>query len=153
MNIITLLEMAADAFPDRIAIVSDGRRMDYAALLAAVQKAAAEVQKSGAKHVAHLAVSSPAAPIALFAAALAGVPYVPLNYRLTADELSALIARIEPAMLIADAQQAVRIRISPANSLVDRERFVDRVLAAGPAPVLPVADGSVAVQLFTSGTT
>ena len=62
MNIITLLEMAADAFPDRIAIVSDGRRIDYAALLAAVQKGAADVQKNGAEYVAHLAVSSPAAP-------------------------------------------------------------------------------------------
>jgi long-chain acyl-CoA synthetase len=153
MNIITLLEMAADVFPDRIAIASDGRRIDYAALLAAVQKGAADVQKNGAKYVAHLAVSSPAAPIALFAAALAGVPYVPLNYRLTADELSVLIARIEPAMLIADEQYAARIRISSANSFVDREQFVDRVLAAGPAPVLQVADGSVAVQLFTSGTT
>jgi acyl-CoA synthetase (AMP-forming)/AMP-acid ligase II len=153
MNIITLLEMAADAFPDRIAIVSDGRRIDYTALLAAVQKAAAEVQENGARYVAHLAVSSPAAPIALFAAALAGVPYVPLNYRLTADELSVLIARIEPAMLIADEQYAASTRISSASSFVERERFVDRVLAASPAPVLPVADGSVAVQLFTSGTT
>jgi long-chain acyl-CoA synthetase len=153
MNIITLLEMAADTFPDRIAIVSEGRRIDYAALLAAVQKAAAEVQENGAKYVAHLAVSSPAAPIALFAAALAGVPYVPLNYRLTADELSVLIARIEPAMLIADEQYAGRIRISSAKSFVDRGQFVDRVLAASPAPVLEVADGSVAVQLFTSGTT
>ncbi|HEY3654389.1 MAG TPA: AMP-binding protein [Steroidobacteraceae bacterium] len=153
MNIITLLEMAADAFPDRIAIASDGRRIDYRALLAAVQKAAAEVQEIGARYVAHLAVSSPAAPIALFAAALAGVPYVPLNYRLTADELSVLIARIEPAMLIADEQYAASIRISSANSFVEREQFVDRVLAASPAPVLPAADGSVAVQLFTSGTT
>jgi acyl-CoA synthetase (AMP-forming)/AMP-acid ligase II len=145
--------MAADAFPDRIAIASDGRRIDYRALLAAVQKAAAEVQENGARYVAHLAVSSPAAPIALFAAALAGVPYVPLNYRLTADELSVLIARIEPAMLIADEQYAASIRISSVNSFVEREQFVDRVLAASPAPVLPAADGSVAVQLFTSGTT
>src|ERR1700736_6010136 len=153
MNIITLLEMSADTFPDRIAIVSDGRRIDYAALLAAVQNAAAEVQETGAEYVAHLAVSSPAAPIALFAAALAGVPYVPLNYRLTADELSVLIARLEPAMLIADEQYAARIRISAANRWVDRGRFVDRVLTAGAAPIFEVADGSVAVQLFTSGTT
>lgn len=153
MNIITLLEMAAGTFPDRIAIVSEGRRIDYAGLLAAVQKAAAEVRENGAKYVAHLAVSSPAAPIALFAAALAGVPYVPLNYRLTADELSVLIARIEPAMLIADGQHAERIRISSASSFVDRGQFVDRVLAAGPAPVLQAGDGTVAVQLFTSGTT
>jgi long-chain acyl-CoA synthetase len=153
MNIITLLEMATDAFPDRIAIVSDGRRIDYTALLAAVQKAAAEVQESGARYVAHLAVSSPAAPIALFAAALAGVPYVPLNYRLTVDELSVLIARIEPAMLIADDQYGARIRISSATDVVDRRQFVDRVLAASPMPVLQAAEGSVAVQLFTSGTT
>jgi long-chain acyl-CoA synthetase len=153
MNIITLLEMAADAFPDRIALVSDGRRLDYAALLAAVYNTAADVPGSGVRYVAHLAVFSPAAPIALFAAALAGVPYVPLNYRLTADELSALIARIEPALLIADAPYAARIRVSSVNRIVDREQFLERALAADRAPVLPPADESVAVQLFTSGTT
>src|ERR1700674_2876442 len=99
MNIITLLEMAADAFADRIAVVGDGHRLDYAALLAAVHNSAADVHRGGARYVAHLAVSSPPARIALFAAALAGVPYVPLNYRLTADKLSPLIARIEPALL------------------------------------------------------
>jgi len=153
MNIITLLEMAADAFPERIALVSDGRRLDYATLLAAVHTTAADVHSSAARHVAHLAVSSPAAPIALFAAALAGVPYVPLNYRLTADELSALIARIEPALLIADAPYAARIRMSSTSRIVDRERFVERALAAARGPTLPAAEGPVAVQLFTSGTT
>lgn len=153
MNIITLLEMAADAFPDRIAIVSDGRRMDYAALLSAAQKAAADLRKKGVGYAGYLAVSSPAAPIALFGAALAGVPYVPLNYRLTADELSALIARIEPVMLIADEQYAATVRISSASSCVDRREFVDRLLAGGSAPVSPAADAAVAVQIFTSGTT
>ena len=36
-------------------------------------------------------------------AAMAGLPYVPLNYRLTDDQLSALIERIEPAFLITGA--------------------------------------------------
>ena len=49
MNIITLLEMAADAFPDRVALVSDGRRLDYAALLAAVYHTAGELQRSDAR--------------------------------------------------------------------------------------------------------
>jgi long-chain acyl-CoA synthetase len=153
MNIVTLLEMAAEAFPERVAIVCDGRRMDYASLLRAVQHAAADVRESDTRYVAHLAVASPAAPIALFAAALAGVPYVPLNYRLTAEELTGLIARLDRATLIADPQYVERIGLPPGSRYVDRAQFLDRVTRPGSRAASPPAEAGVAVQLFTSGTT
>ena len=38
--------------------------------------------------------------IALFGAALAGVPYCPLNYRLADEDLAALLGRISPALVV-----------------------------------------------------
>ena len=73
MKISLFLEMAADAEPERIALVCDGRRWPYAALLRAARGAAMLIRDSGCSHVALLDESSEAAPIALFGAALAGV--------------------------------------------------------------------------------
>ena len=74
MNIALLLEMAAEAAPDRIGLVCDGKRWSYAQLLAAARGAAALIEASGSSHVALLDESSDAAVVALFGAGLAGVP-------------------------------------------------------------------------------
>ena len=74
MNIALLLEMAADAAPDRIALVCDGKRWSYSELLAAARGAVEEIRTSGATHVALLDESSEAAVIGLIGAVLAGVP-------------------------------------------------------------------------------
>src|SRR5580704_11094095 len=102
MNISLLLQMAADTDPDRIGLVCDGRRWSYAALMRAAQGAAWSILDSGCTHVALLDESSEAAAIALFGSALAGIPYVPLNYRLADADLGALLGRIAPAYLIGD---------------------------------------------------
>ncbi|MDH4042756.1 MAG: AMP-binding protein, partial [Gammaproteobacteria bacterium] len=91
MNISLLLQMAADTWPDRIGLVCDGRRWSYGALLRAARGAAQNLSINGCAHVALLDESSEAAAIALFGAALAGVPYVPLNYRLADTDLAALL--------------------------------------------------------------
>src|SRR5260370_3587932 len=82
MNVSLVLEMAADAEPERIGLVCEGRRWSYRALLQAARGAAKHISTCGCSHVALLDESSEAAAVALFGAALAGVPYVPLNYRL-----------------------------------------------------------------------
>src|SRR5579864_644396 len=82
MNISLLLEMAAEAAPDRIGLVCDGKRWTYAELLSAARGAFELIEQSGAQYFALLDESSEAAVIALFGAALGGVPYCPLNYRL-----------------------------------------------------------------------
>ena len=74
MNLFTLLEMAADAMGDRVAISHGEHDLTYAELLVAARRAAARVRAAGATRLAYLAVNGPAAPVALFGAALAGVP-------------------------------------------------------------------------------
>src|SRR5512139_3404425 len=106
MNVTMLLEMAAAAHGDRVAVQCGGEVLRYEELLAASGAAARELQSRGAAHLALLDVSSLAAPVALFAAARAGLPYVPLNYRLTGGELDALLERIAPAALVPDPDRA-----------------------------------------------
>ena len=87
----------------------DGEVLRYEELFAASGAAARELQSSGAAHLALLDVASLAAPVALFAAARAGLPYVPLNYRLTGSELDALLERIAPAQLVTDPERAASL--------------------------------------------
>ncbi len=61
MNIALFLEMAAEAAPDRVGIVCDGRRWSYAELLAGARGAATLIRESGCAHVALLDESSEAA--------------------------------------------------------------------------------------------
>jgi long-chain acyl-CoA synthetase len=153
MNISMLLEMAADTYGDRIALTCADHRISYTELLAAARHVAAQVQGSGVSYLGHLAVSSPAAPIGLFAAAIAGVPYVPMNYRLTAEEISALLARIEPALLVADTDYVSKPTIPAGITVIDRGAFVADALSGGGAIDAVAGEEDVAVQLFTSGTT
>lgn len=150
MNLALFLEMAAEAAPDRIGLVCDGRRWSYADLLAGARGAAARILASGCTHVALLDESSEGAVLALFGAAIAGVPYCPLNYRLADADLAALLDRIKPALVIGNAKRAAAL--CAGNTTVSRADFTGEALAAtGPGEA---ADGDgIAIQLFTSGTT
>jgi acyl-CoA synthetase (AMP-forming)/AMP-acid ligase II len=145
--------MAADAEPDRIGLTCDGRNWSFAALWAAATGAARAITASGSSHVALLDTFSEAAPIALFGAALAGVPYCPLNYRLADEQIAALLARIEPALVIGDVARVERLAPKGGHRVLSREAFV-RQAEADPDPELESYDSEgIAVQLFTSGTT
>jgi acyl-CoA synthetase (AMP-forming)/AMP-acid ligase II len=155
MNISLLLEMAAEAAPDRVGLVCDGKRWTYAELLSAARGAFELIEQSGAQYVALLDESSEAAVIALFGAALAGVPYCPLNYRLADADLAALLERIAPALVIGDEERVARIAGDQGHTVYTREEF-----ALKAQEVAPQADDraydpgeGIAVQLFTSGTT
>ena len=154
MNLSLILQMADDAEPERIGLVCDGRRWSYSALLQAARGAAVNISASGAAHVALLDENSEAAAVALFGAAFAGIPYVPLNYRLADADLAALLNRIAPAFVVGDIGRVERL--SPNRGHVTRPRgaFVSEAERAEVAGDAEEVDGErIAVQLFTSGTT
>jgi len=154
MNIALLLEMAAQSEPDRIALVCDGKRWSYGELDQAARAACELIKASGAQQVALLDESSEAAVIALFGAALAGVPYCPLNYRLADADLAGLLDRITPALIVGDADRVRRISQSNDNTLYPRSEFTLAVMEArSDADTEYDAGEGVAIQLFTSGTT
>lgn len=155
MNVLMTLEMAAECHPERIAATCGERSITYGRMLEAARRAGARIRASGCRHVGFLDVNSLAAPVALYAAACAGLPYVPMNYRLTKPEIRALLQRIAPAWLVADPQLLEGIEVPDGFTVVDREQFLRDALdgehaAEEPAQADPAA---VAVQLFTSGTT
>lgn len=150
MNIALFLEMAADAAGERVGLVCDGRRWTYRELLAGARGAARMIRNSRCEHVALLDESSEAAVIALVGAALAGVPYCPLNYRLADADLAAQLGRIAPALVIGDAARGTAL--SEGNTTISRADFVAAALAESPLDAEGDGEG-VAIQLFTSGTT
>ncbi len=154
MNLIMLLEMAASGFGDRVALQNGDASITYDELYRAAGAAAAEIAASGAETVGLLDVNSLAVPIGLFAAAWAGVPFAPLNYRLTGAELDALVERIEPAYLITDDAHAEGLASRPRTTVVRRDEFIDKARAGEGTGAGPSADpDAIAVLLFTSGTT
>lgn len=153
MNIATILDMAAEAYGDRIGVVCGEQRLSYAELRNAAWNAAAAIKVSGASTVALLDVTSPAAAVALFAAAYAGVPYVPLNYRLTQTEINELLARVTPAYLVTSPDYAKLVDVQIGITLVDRDTFMSLPDINSEPPVPSDDPRVVAVQLFTSGTT
>jgi acyl-CoA synthetase (AMP-forming)/AMP-acid ligase II len=154
MNISMVLQMAADAEPERIGLVCQGRSWSYGELWRAMHGAAVRITQSGCSHVALLDENSEAAAIALFGAATAGLPYVPLNYRLADIDLAGLLQRIAPAYLVGDVQRIKRLGPESGHTAIDRSTFVAeaKMLADEPSELDDEGDG-VAVQLFTSGTT
>jgi len=154
MNLIMALEMSAQSHPQRIAVRCGSAELSYEQLLSAARAAAVRIRASGVQYVALLDVNSPTAPIALFAAACAGVPYVPMNYRLTGCELEELLGRITPALLISTDEAFASLTLPAGIAVVRRDEFLREALEGGSEVETPAAEGSdAAVQLFTSGTT
>ncbi|MEZ5171300.1 MAG: class I adenylate-forming enzyme family protein [Acidimicrobiia bacterium] len=149
-----LLEMAASGFGDRPALTNGSEVLTYSELFDAAGTAASEISASGSGYTAVLDVNSLAVPIGLFASAWAGVPFAPLNYRLTGAELDALLARVSPAFLVTEAESAQRLSLPPGTTLVERDDFVERARAgSAPEASWSLDPEEIAVLLFTSGTT
>jgi acyl-CoA synthetase (AMP-forming)/AMP-acid ligase II len=149
-----LLEMASQGFGDRVAFTNGDDSLTYQELYEAAGAAAAQIKKSACEHVAMLDVSSLAMPIALFASAWAGVPYVPINYRLTPHEIKALLDRVEPCMLITETDRAADFSGHEAVTVCTREDFLAKA-RSGEKLEEPwsMDQEDTAVLLFTSGTT
>lgn len=160
MNIMMLLEMAAAGFGDRIAFTSynndasHSEQLSYQQLFNAAGMAAQQIQASKAARVAVIDISSLALPIALFGSGWAGVPYVPINYRLTEPEIAALLARVKPAYLVTDSERAKKTSGDKDVVITERDTFIKMSRTGTPATTEWPMDGEqTAVLLFTSGTT
>ncbi|RMF19135.1 MAG: long-chain fatty acid--CoA ligase, partial [Deltaproteobacteria bacterium] len=154
MNTMMLLEMAASGFGDRVAVQSRDERLTYSELFQAAGAAATSVSGSGVERLALLDINSLAVPIGLFASGWAGLPFVPLNYRLTGAELDALLDRIAPAMLITDAERAAGLSGRPGIEVIERDRFIAEARSGQSREAeWPMDPDAIALLLFTSGTT
>jgi acyl-CoA synthetase (AMP-forming)/AMP-acid ligase II len=149
MNITLILEMASSA-GDRPAVTAGGRALTAAQILRLAQGAAGPFRRYPA--VLYLGTNHLAYPVALFGAALAGVPFVPVNYRLGGAQIDGLVRRHPGALVL--RQDDLDGLLGPAASSA-----APGVTAAGEAghdgATEPLADAEdpVAAFLYTSGTT
>jgi acyl-CoA synthetase (AMP-forming)/AMP-acid ligase II len=154
MNLMMLLEMAASGLGDRVAVKSGGDSLTYSELFGAAGAAAAEVSAAGVERLAVLDVSSLAVPVGLFASAWSGLPFVPLNYRLTGEELDALVAQIAPSYLVTEESRVERLAHLDRTEVVTREAFLAQARSGAPGdPSWSMDPDEIAILLFTSGTT
>ncbi|MEE3182378.1 MAG: class I adenylate-forming enzyme family protein [Pseudomonadota bacterium] len=156
MNIMMLLEMAASGCPERIAFVDPEMdvSISYQELFDAAGNMAAILRGSDAGRLAMLDISNIGIPIGLFASGWAGIPYVPLNYRLTDPEIDSLIDRITPAYLVTEPERVAGFRDREGVQVSSRTDFVGQARVSGEAPDPWSMDPEdTAVLLFTSGTT
>lgn len=154
MGISMLLDMAKDACDERVAIGSrNGGGLAFSELAEAAAGGAAVLTASGATRVAFVGVNGPAFPVLLFAAAIAGIPLAPLNYRLSKDQLHELLAELGEPYVVCDAAFAPMVDGAPCLAVVDSAEFLATARTTAPIEPVDVDDESTAVLLFTSGTT
>ena len=147
-----MLRRAAEEDGDRIGLVCEGRRWSYAALWATARGAATLFRENNAHYVALLDGNGEAGVIALFGAALAGLPFAPLNYRRADVDIAALLNRIAPAWLIAGNDRAARLGAAASATVSSPAAFVAAAQAAA-STTIESDSNHIAVQIFTSGTT
>ncbi len=178
---LSFLERSARVWPDKIAVVYGARRLTYSELAAEAQRVARALQASGVRpgdRVAYFMPNLPEMLIAHFAVPLAGGVLVAVNTRLTAEEVSYILAHsgakivvvnaalLPTAMAAANDVEAVAQLVvaedpeAPASaglaarrSLVPYPEFLGRA-AGGPPLPWSVEDELTPIAInYTSGTT
>jgi acyl-CoA synthetase (AMP-forming)/AMP-acid ligase II len=150
-----ILEMASDNLGARIALGSRHDGVSFEQLGRRSRRGGTWLADSAGERVVLVDENSPAVPLALFGAAVAGKPFVPVNYRLADEKLRAILGRTAPATVIVGAGVEERVEATEGLTFVRREDF----LAVTEDDSIPETDGwgcdpeATAVLLFTSGTT
>src|SRR5260370_4907658 len=98
MNLSLLLDMAVDGFGDRPVVGPRDAGLTPRRIRQLAVGGAQVLRTAGADALVYFGVNGPTFPIALFAAARAGVPLVPVNYRLGADQLAGALRRHRSAL-------------------------------------------------------
>ncbi len=143
--------MAASSNADRTAVVSGDVRLTTQELSDLADGGAGVIAESGAQHVAYVGVGGAMLPVLIFAAARAGLPFTPINYRLSAEGIQALIERLRQPLVIVDSRYRDMLGESSKRVMLSDD-FLTAARSAEPAAEFADPE-SVAIVLFTSGTT
>jgi acyl-CoA synthetase (AMP-forming)/AMP-acid ligase II len=155
MNVAMLLEMAADGAPERIGVGSRHGGLTYGELLRKSRRFASLLRSRRVERLGLVDLNSDVVPLCLFGAGLAGVPFAPINYRLTDEQLAAILQRLAPALVVVGPDAEQRIAGVEGITTLRRDELLKLLDDAHEEDAdLPFVDPEdVAVLLFTSGTT
>jgi len=145
-----ILDMAHSGLGDRDAVTIDGRSLDHTQLAQYSWAASARFLELGVPSVVYLGTNHVAFPVALFGAAGAGIPFVPLNYRLGPDQLAAQLEAHPGAYMVYEGEPPATA--VPGRS-ADRQAFVDSLDPVGAEAPPPPDPDAICLLLYTSGTT
>lgn len=153
MRIPLFLDLVADTYPDRTAVICGDQQWTYDALRQASIRLGCYLSERSLEHVGFMGVNSPIFPITLFAAGRANLTMAPLNYRLPDDRLRSLVERLAPAILIVDDDMAHRVEDINGVILLKSSKVLEIVKSQTAQKIPPATeDNECAVLLFTSGT-
>jgi acyl-CoA synthetase (AMP-forming)/AMP-acid ligase II len=154
VDLLTLLEMTASGMEERLLLGSRRDGLTAGQLRDRSAAAASVVTRHGAEKVLYLAGNGTGFAVALFGAAAAGVPFLPLNYRLSDEQLSGILAR-HPGLVLAEDGARAAALAPDGSTVLALDAFlaeVTRTTQVG-SDLKPADPESIAVLLMTSGTT
>jgi long-chain acyl-CoA synthetase len=147
--------MALSSDPDRTAVVSGDARLTTQQLSDLADGGAGIIASSNARHVVYVGTGGAMLPLLIFASARAGLAFTPINYRLSADGIQALIRRLPDPLVIVDSRYRDMLGSESSEAgqqVIDSDDFKAAARDAEPAAEFADPD-AVAIVLFTSGTT
>ena len=150
MHLGLVLEMTHEGMGDRVAVAADGSHLTQRQLAERSWAAAARFVAEGTPAIVYLGGNHLAFPLALFGAAGAGIPFIPLNYRMAAEQIRDRLDAHPGALVI--HQQELPPGVD-ADRAVDHQAFTDSLDDAGLEPAPPSDPELPCVLLYTSGTT
>lgn len=152
MTLSLILEMAESGFGDRAAISVADETLTIQELARLSRSAGRLFADHEAAAVVYLGSNHLSFPVALFGAAAAGVPFIPINYRLGPSQMRELLARHPGAFVLYDRECP---ETPQRSTTMQRESFfaeLPRLTEASDEWASSDPD-QVATLLYTSGTT
>jgi fatty-acyl-CoA synthase len=104
---LSFLRRAADVWPDKVAVVHDGRRLTYREFADSAEATAKALKSLGIEpgdRVAYLMPNVPEALIAQFGVPLAGAVLLAINTRLAAPEIGYILEHSGASVLVVDGE-------------------------------------------------
>lgn len=151
MSVGILLDMTASGQGERVALGSSEGGTTFGELAELAAGGGRVLAEENARQAVLLGRNGPILPHLLFSAAHAGIPFVPLNYRLSTRQIHELLEDLDGPLVIAD-DDYLPLVLDKAPAMSTTEFVVASEKAPGGAAAL-VEDSEPAVLLFTSGTT
>lgn len=160
LNLSHFVRYHALAAPNRTAIVYGDDRISYLELDERIRRIAGWLQEQGlgaGDVLAMLMKNSPAFIEIGFAASHVGAIFMPLNYRLAAEEVNYICDHAGAKMICVDAELADLVPTRLQRTIIDGDLQRDVSRAAGPSSTLAqrhqVQPDDVFRLMYTSGTT
>src|SRR4029077_20770511 len=159
INLSSFIAFHARRTPGRCALRYRGEEISYADFDARIRKVAGWLAARGIGRgdvVAVLMKNSAAFLELVFGASHIGAVFLPINYRLSADEVGYIVGNAGARLLITDEELApIAVGGAPVVLLDDaaQDSITNLALDAAPASMHPVQSGDLMRLMYTSGTT